>query len=109
MVEHVLRIKAQMPSRPVAEDMSRSIRNLFTFSGGKLTMLKWQWVREDKEGIGRNGFGTLTLEANTKFKHSAFSYAESTAEQLSIVRECYTPDTDFTRLHQSWKKENLSW
>ena len=50
-----------------------------------------------------NGFGTQDLEANTEFRHSAFSRAVSTVRPFEVregMEGEHTPETDLTRSHQ---------
>ena len=57
-------------------------------------------MRRGKVGTERDGFGTQDLEANTEFRHSAFSRAVSAVRPFE-VREGMegerTPETDLTR------------
>ena len=59
------------------------------------------WV--SKVRTESNRFGTQALEANTEFKHSAFSCAVSAVQPFE-VREGkegeHTPETNLTRCHQ---------
>ena len=56
-----------------------------------------------KIGAESNGFGKQDLEANTEFRHSAFSHAVSAVQPFEgregMQRE-HTPETDLTRHHQ---------
>ena len=57
-------------------------------------------MRLGKVGTESDGFGTQDLEANTEFRHSAFSHAVSAVQPFE-VREGkegeYTPEADLTR------------
>ena len=66
-----------MPSVPVAESESRFDSKLSSLSGEKDTESRNSWVQLGKVGTESNGFGTQDLEANTEFRHSAFSCAVS--------------------------------
>ena len=68
-----------MPSGPVAESDSRFDSKLSTLSEEKDTESRNSWVRLGKVGTEGVGFGTQILEANTEFRHSAFSHAVSCA------------------------------
>ncbi len=89
-----------MPSGPVAESESRFDSKLSTLSGEKDTESRNSWVRLGKVGRESDGFGTQDLDANTEFRHSAFSRAES-AVRPDEVREWmegeHTPETDLIR------------
>ena len=62
-----------MPSGPVAESESRFDSKLSTLSGEKETESRDSWVRLGKVGTESDGFWTQDLEANTEFRHFAFS------------------------------------
>ena len=66
-----------MPSGPVAESESRFDRKLSTLSEEKDTESRDRWVQLGKVGVESNGFWTQDLDANTEFRHSAFSRAMS--------------------------------
>ena len=54
-------------------------------------------------GTESDGFGTQVLEANTEFRHSAFSRAVSAVRPFEIrewMEGEQTPETDFIRCHQ---------
>ena len=56
-----------------------------------------------KVGTESNGFGKEDLEANTEFRHSAFSRALSAVWPFEVregMEGGHTPETDFTRCHQ---------
>ena len=92
-----------MPFGLVAESESRFNRKLSTLSGEKDTEFRNSWVRLGKVGTESDGFGTQDLEANTEFRHSAFSRAVSAVRPFE-VREWmeveHTPEIDLTRCHQ---------
>ena len=92
-----------MPSGPVAEFESRFDSKLTTLSGEKDTESRNSWVRLDKVGTESDGFGTQDLEANTEFRHSAFSCAMSAVRPFEVREEMegeHTPETNLTRRHQ---------
>ena len=64
-----------MPSGPVAESESRLDSHPSTLSGEKDRESRNSWVQLGKVGPESNGFGTQDFEANTEFRHSAFSCA----------------------------------
>ena len=64
-----------MPSGPVAESESRFDSKLSTLSGEKETESRDNCVRLGKVGIESDGFWTQDFDANTQFRHSAFSRA----------------------------------
>ena len=66
-----------MPSGPVAESESRFDNKLSTLSEEKDTESRDSWVRLGKVGTESDGFGTQDFDANTEFRHSAFSRAVS--------------------------------
>ena len=66
-----------MPSGPVAESESRFDNKFSTLSGEKDTESRDSWVRLGKVGTESDGFGKQDLDANTEFRHSAFSRAVS--------------------------------
>ena len=75
-----------MLSEPFAECESRFDGKLSTLSREKDTECDCNsWVRLGEVGTVNDGFGTQDLEANTEFRHSAFSRAMS-AEQPFDVR-----------------------
>ena len=54
-------------------------------------------------GTQSDGFGTQDLEANTEFRHSAFSRAVSAMRPFEVkdgMEGEHTPETDLTRCHQ---------
>ena len=73
-----------MPSGPESE--SRFHRKLSTLSGEKYTESRnWiRWVRLGQVGTDSDGFGTLDLEANTDFRHSAFPRAVSPVQPFEV-------------------------
>ena len=53
-----------------------------------------------KVGIESDGLGTQDLEANTEFRHSAFSRAVSAVQPFEVREGMeweHTPETDLTR------------
>ena len=66
-----------MPSGPVAESESRFDSKLSALSGEKDTESRDSLVRLLKVGAESDGFGTQDFDANTEFRHSAFSRAVS--------------------------------
>ena len=92
-----------MLSGPVAESELRLDSKLSIMLGEKDTESRNSWVRLGKVGTESDGFGTQDLEANTEFRHSAFSRAVS-AMQPFEVREGmegeHPPQTDLIRRHQ---------
>ena len=62
-----------MPSGPVAESELRFDSKLSTLSRENDTESRNSWVQLGKVGRESDGFGTKDLEANTEFRHSAFS------------------------------------
>ena len=54
-------------------------------------------------GTESDGFWTQDLDANTEFRHSAFSHAVSTVQPFEVREEMegkHTPETDLIRRHQ---------
>ena len=97
-----------MPSGPVAESESRFDSKLSTLSGEKDTS-RDSWVRLGKVGTERDGFRTQDLEANTEFRHSAFSCAVSAVRPFEVregTEREHTPETDLTRCHQDLDEGN---
>ena len=96
-----------MPSGPVAESESRFDSKLSTLSGKEDTESRNSWAQLGKVGTESDGFGTQDLDANTEFRHSAFSRAVS-AVRLFEVREGmegeHTPETDLIRFHQDFEE-----
>ena len=66
-----------MPSGPVAESESRFDSKLSTLSEEKDTESRDSWMQLGKVGRESDGFWTQDLDANTEFRHSAFSHAVS--------------------------------
>ena len=92
-----------MPSGPVAESELRFDRKLSTLSGEKGTESRDSWVRLGKVSTESDGFGTQDLEANTEFRHSAFSGAVAALRPFEVrerMEREHTPETDLTRCHQ---------
>ena len=73
-----------MASVPVAESELRFDSSLSTLSGEKDTESRNSWVRLGKLGTESDGFGTQDLEANTEFRHSAFSRAVSAVHPFEV-------------------------
>ena len=101
-----------MLSGPVAESESRFDSKLSTLSGEKDTESRDSWVRLGKVGRESDAFWTQDFDANTEFRHSAFSRALMSwmcVTCLSAVRPFevrdgmegkHTPETDLIRHHQ---------
>ena len=54
-------------------------------------------------GTESDGLGTQDLEANTEFRHSAFSRAVSAVQSFEVregMEGEHTPETDLIRCHQ---------
>ena len=51
-------------------------------------------------GTESNGFRTQDLDANTEFRHSAFSRALSAVGPFEVMEGEHTPETDLFRHHQ---------
>ena len=92
-----------MPSGPVAESESRVDSKLSTLSEEKDTESKSNLIRLGKVGTKSDGFRTQDLEANTEFRHSAFSRAVLAVWPFQ-VREGME---GLTRHHQDliWRRE----
>ena len=89
-----------MPSGPVAESESRFDSKLSTLSREKDTESTNSWVRLGQVGTESDGFGTQDLEANTEFRHSAFSHAVSAVRPFEVregMEGEHPPETDLTR------------
>ena len=71
------RTRGLMPSGPVAESESRFESKLSTLSGEKDTESRDSWVRLGMMGTESDGFRPQDFDANTEFRHSAFSRAVS--------------------------------
>ena len=98
-----------MPSGPVAESESRFDSKLSTLSGEKDTEPQNSRVRLGKVGTESDGFGTQDLEANTEFRHSAFSPAVSAVRPFQVregMEGEQTPETDLTRHHQDLEERD---
>ena len=92
-----------MPFGPVAECESRFDSKLSTLSGEKDTESRDSWVRLGKVGTKSDGFRTQDFDANTEFRHSAFSRAVSAGWQFEVregMEGEHTPETDLIRRHQ---------
>ena len=88
-----------MPSGPVAESLSRFDSKLSTLSGEKDTESRDSWVLLGKVGTESDGFWTQDFDANTEFRHSAFSRAVS-AVRKGVYGGEHTPETDLIRCQQ---------
>ena len=76
---------------------------LSTLSEEKDTESRDSWVRLGKVGTESNGFQTQDLDANTEFRHSAFSRAVSAVQPFEVREGMeleHTPETDLIRRHQ---------
>ena len=92
-----------MPSGLVAESESRFDSKLSTLSGEKDTESRDSWVRLGKVDPESDELGTQDLEANSEFRHSAFSCALLAAWPFEVMEGMegeHTPETDLTRCHQ---------
>ena len=92
-----------MPYRPDAECESRFDSQFSTLSGEKDKETRNSRGRLGKVGKESDGFGTQDLEANTEFRHSAFSRAVSAVQPFEVregMEGEHTPETDLTRCHQ---------
>ena len=92
-----------MPSGPVAESESRFDSKPSTLSGEKDTESRDSWVRLGKVGAESDGFWTQDFDANTEFRHSAFSRAVSAVWPFQVregMEGEHTPETDLIRCHQ---------
>ena len=91
-----------MPSEPDAECELRFDSKLSTLSGEKDKESRNSWVRLGKVGTESDGFGTQDLEANTEFRHSAFSRAVPAVRPFEVsegIEGEHTPELDLTRCH----------
>ena len=101
-MEQVFRTRGLMPSGPVAECESQFESKFSTLSRERDTESRNSWVRLGKVGSESDGFGTQDLEANTEFRHSAFSRAVSAVRPFEVregMEGEHTPETDLTRCH----------
>ena len=73
-----------MPSGLVAESESRFDSKFSTLSGEKGTKSRNSWVRLGKVGTESDGFRTQEFDANTEFRHSAFSRAVSAVRPFEV-------------------------
>ena len=93
-----------MPSGRVAESESRFDSKLSPLSEEKDTESRDSWVRLGKVGRESDGFWTQDLaDANTEFRHSAFSRAVSAVRPFEVregMEGEHTPETDLTTHHQ---------
>ena len=99
----VFRTRGLMPSGLVAESDLRFDSKLSTLSGEKDTESRDRCVRLGKVGIESDGFCTQYFDANTEFRHSAFSRAVSAVWPFEVREGMdgeHTPETDLIRCHQ---------
>ena len=89
-----------MPSGPVVESEMRFDIKLSTLSEEKDAESRDSCVRLGKVGTESDGFGTQDLDANTEFRHSAFSCAVSAVWPFKVMEGEQTPETDLSRCHQ---------
>ena len=92
-----------MPSGPVAESELRFDSKLSTLSDEKDTESRDRWVGPGKVGTESDGFRTQDVDANTEFRHSAFSRAVSAVRPFEAregMEGEHTPETDLIRRHQ---------
>ena len=92
-----------MSSRPVAESELRFDSKLSTLSEEKDPESKDSWVRLGKVGTESDGFRTQDVDANTEFRHSAFSRVVSAVLSFEVregMEGEHTPETDLIRRHQ---------
>ena len=85
-----------MSSGPVAESESTFDSKLSTLSGEKDTESRNSWMRLGKVGREIDGFEKQNLEANTEFRHSAFSRAVSAVGPFEVregMEGEHTPET----------------
>ena len=81
-----------MPSGPVAESESRFNNKLSTLSEEMDTESRDSWVRLGKVGAESDGFRTQDFDANTEFRHLAFSRAVSAVRPFEVREGEHTPD-----------------
>ncbi len=99
-----------MPSGPVAESQSRFDSKLPTLSGEKNTESRNSWVRLCKVGTESNGFRPQDLDANTEFRHSAFSRVVSAVLPFEVregMEGEHTSEIDLTRCHQDLESGDM--
>ena len=87
-----------MPSGPVAESESRFDSKISTLSREKDTDSMDSWVRLGEVGTESDGFRTQDFDANTEFRHSAFSRAVSAVRPFEVregMEEEHTPANQF--------------
>ena len=105
--EQVFRTRGLMPSGPVAESESRFDSKLSTLSEEKDRESRDSWVRLGKVGTESDGFRTQDFDANTEFRHSAFSRAVSAVRSFEVregMEEGNAPETDLIRRHQDFEE-----
>ncbi len=73
-----------MPSGPVAESEWRFDSKLSTLSGEKDTESRDSCVQLGKVGTESDWFQTQDFDANTEFRHSAFSRAVSAVRPFEV-------------------------
>ena len=64
-------------------------------------------MRLGKVGTESDGFGTQDLDANTEFRHSAFSRAVSAVRPFEVregMEGEHPPETDLIRCHQDFEE-----
>ena len=86
-----------MPSGPVAESESRFDSKLSTLSDENDTECRGSCIRLDKVGTESDGFRTQDFDANTEFRHSAFSRAVLAVQPFEVREGMdgeHTPETD---------------
>ena len=96
-----------MPPGPVAESESRFDSKLSTLSEEKDTESRDSWVRLGKVGTESDGFRTQDFDANTEFRHSAFSCAVSSVRPFEVregMEREHTPETDLIKRHQDFEE-----
>ena len=92
-----------MPSGSVAVSESRFDSKLSTLSEEKDTESRDSWVRLGNVGTESDGLRTQDLDANTEFRHSAFSRAVSAVRSFEVregMQGEHTPHTDLIIHHQ---------
>ena len=93
-------------SGPVAESGARFDSKLSTLSEEKDTEYRDSCVRLGKGGTESEGFRTQDFDANTEFRHSAFSRAVAVwpFEVREGIEGEHTPETDLIRCHQDFEE-----
>ena len=96
-----------MPSGPDAESESRFHSKISTLSEEKDTESRDSSVRLGKVGTESDGFRTQDFDANTEFRHSAFSRAVSAVRPFEVregMEGEHTPETDLIKRHQDFEE-----